>query len=197
MDSVRSPRIEPTTWRDQRDALFETTLNGKSAFVRRIGELELHARWRIRQDERLANFEILNHERLPLEQLHTGFKRHLNKCRGRKNDMVFNLVIFQKSHVARVQPNDPGRHRAWQPDIKQAASTRCEAAVASIACFVPPTGLFPSVSRQREEMPGRRHRGKIERNAGAVQIHCSLEHGFKFALAAGRGDHGALWLRAP
>jgi len=62
-----------------RHALLETALNGKGALVRRIGEFDLYARGRIRQDERLANFKILNDERVPLEQLHTRFQRHLDE----------------------------------------------------------------------------------------------------------------------
>ena len=97
--------------------------------------------------------------------------------------MVLNLMIFQKSHVAGVEPNDPGRHRAWQSDIEQAASARREPAVAGIAGFVPPTGLFPGVSRQRR----RCREGVIaEKSSGtpsAMQIHGGFEHGFKFAFA--------------
>src|SRR6478736_6721587 len=79
------------------NALFKATLDRKSAFVRRIRKLEPQARRWIRQNERLANFEVLNDKWPPFEQLHTRFERHLDKRRRRKNDVVLDLVIFQES----------------------------------------------------------------------------------------------------
>src|SRR6202045_1667087 len=38
-------------------------------------------------------------------------------------------------------------------------------------------------------MTGRRHGREIERNTSTVQIHCRLEHRFKFTLATGGRDY--------
>ena len=103
--------------------------------------------------------------------------------------MIFDLMVLQEGHVPGIQPNDPGGHRTWQADIEEAASAGSEPAVTRIARFVPPSRFFPRVSGQRKKMTRWRHAGKIDRDAGAVQVHGRLEHGFEFALAAGRRNH--------
>jgi hypothetical protein len=45
-------------------------------------------------------------------------------------------------------------------------------------------------------MPRRRHRGKIERDTGTMQIHGRLEHAFEFAVTTGRRDYRGLSFRA-
>ena len=133
------------------DALFKAALDRESAFVRRIGKLELHARWRIRQDERLANFEVLNHKRPPFEQLHAGFERHLDKRRRRKNDVVFDLVIFQESHVAGVEPNDPGRRRASAAGHRTGRARPVRAGRRAHRSLRSTSGSFPTRKRAARE----------------------------------------------
>ena len=50
--------------------------------------------------------------------------------------------------------------------------------------------LFPRVSGEREQVPRRRHGGKIERHTGAMQIHRRLQHAIRV-----RGHDGPKRLR--
>ena len=63
-----------------RGALLKAALDREGALVRVVGKLEMHARGRVGQDERLADFEVLDDERAALKQLHARFEHHLHEA---------------------------------------------------------------------------------------------------------------------
>ena len=127
-----------------------------------------------------------------LEQLHAGFEHHVHEARGREDDVAVHLVILEESHVAAIEPGGPGRRRARQTDIEQAAPAGSEAAFAPVARFMPPAALVPRVGGQREQPARGRHRREIQRHAGAMQIHRRFEQRLLLALAAHRSQHRRL-----
>ena len=82
--------------------MVEPTLDRECALVRLVGDLELNPGARFRQDERFANFKVLDHERPAFEKLRGGLNYEINKSRGRKNNAVLDPMIFEKRHVAAV-----------------------------------------------------------------------------------------------
>jgi hypothetical protein len=82
--------------------LVEPTLDRECAFVRLVGDLDVNAGGRFRQDERLANLKLLDHERSPFEKLRAGLNYQIDKSRGWKNNMVLDLVILKERHMAAV-----------------------------------------------------------------------------------------------
>ena len=82
-----------------RGGLLETALDGERAFRGLVGHLQHHAGGRLRKDERLADFKVLDDKRTPLEQLHTRFQCHFDKAGTRENNVRINLVILEEGHV--------------------------------------------------------------------------------------------------
>ena len=64
-----------------------------------------------------------------------------------------------------------------------------ETAFAPVARFMPPAALVPRVSGQREQPARGRHRRKIQRHAGAMQIHRGFQQRLVLPLAAHRRQH--------
>src|SRR5687768_11874430 len=113
----------------------------------------MHTRRRIRQNQWFANLEILDRKRTTLEKLHASFEHHFEKrCRG-KDDMSFDLVIFEESHVTAVELRRPGGRRMRHPHFEQSTPAWGETAVAPMGGFVPPTRAIPCISRQCQEPP--------------------------------------------
>src|SRR3954471_20357006 len=96
-------------------ALIEPALNGERPIGRLIGDFNLNTASRVRENKRFANLKIFDHKRLALEKLNAGFQDQLDESRGWKNDVVLDLVIFEKRHVPAVEPGGPGGCRARQP----------------------------------------------------------------------------------
>src|SRR5438067_12683957 len=113
-------------------SLVEPTLDRKCALVRLVGNLDVDAGGRFRQDERLANLKLLNHEWSAVEELPAGLKYEINKSCGWKNNMVLDFVIFEESHVPIIQSGGPSGRRARQPHIEHSAAARSEAAFAPV-----------------------------------------------------------------
>ena len=154
-----------------RGSTFKPALNGKRALVRVVGQFQKQPRGRVRQDERLADFKVFHHERFPLEQLRSGFERHLDEARGRKHDEILDAVVFQECHVPAIKPGDPRGGSPRQPEIEQPATTRCQTTFAHVAGLMPPSALVPGVGWKIEK-PARRGDGrKIEHHTCQVQIH--------------------------
>ena len=135
---------EPTTCNDQATPCSKRLWMAKVRSVGSIGQLQMHARDRLRQDERLANLEILDHERPPFEKLHAGLQHHFDEARRGKDDVALHLVILEKSHVPAVEPRGPGRRGAREAGLEQAAPARAEAAFAPLGGFIPPAALDPT-----------------------------------------------------
>src|SRR4026207_258810 len=93
-------------------SLVEATLNRECSIVRLVGNLDMNAGGSFRQDERLSNLKLLDHERSSFEKLRAGLNYQIDKSRGWKNNTVLDLVIFKERHMAAVQPGGPRRHRA-------------------------------------------------------------------------------------
>ena len=83
-------------------SLIEPTLNRECAIVRLVGNLNVNAGGRFRQNERFANLKLLDRERSAFEKLCAGLNYEINKSRGWKNNMVLDLVIFKERHVTAV-----------------------------------------------------------------------------------------------
>src|SRR4051794_12436917 len=98
-------------------ALIEPALDTERPIGRLIGDLDLNATGRVRENERFANLKIFDHKRLPLKKLNAGFQDQLDESRRWKNDVVFDLVIFEERHVPAVEPGGPGGCRARQPRV--------------------------------------------------------------------------------
>src|SRR6185369_13357516 len=54
-----------------RSALIKAAVDRERALVDVVGKLDMHARGRVGQDERFADFEVLDDERAALKQLHS------------------------------------------------------------------------------------------------------------------------------
>src|SRR5260370_27879357 len=87
-------------------SLFESTLDRECSIVRLVGDFDVNAGGRFRQDERLANLKLLDHERSTFEKLRARLNYQINKSRGRKNNMILDFVIFKERHVTAVYRAD-------------------------------------------------------------------------------------------
>src|SRR5260221_11252792 len=104
-------------------ALVEPALDQERALIRIIRELHVKPRNGIRQNERLANLQILDNERSTLEELQTCFPRHIDEGRGGKHGQILDLVILQKGHVPAIQPRNPGLRTPRQSKLAQSPPT--------------------------------------------------------------------------
>ena len=125
----------------------------------------MNAGGRFRQDKRLANLKLLDHERSAFEKLRAGLNYQINKSRGWENNMVLDFVIFEESHVSAIQPGGPGGCRALQPHVEHSAAARAEATFAPVRSFVPPAAAIPRICRQRKDTTRWRHGFEIERRS--------------------------------
>src|SRR6266478_3516876 len=105
-------------------SLVEPTVNRECSIVRLVRNLDVNAGGRFRQNERLANLKLLDHERSAFEKLRAGLNYQINKSRGWENNMVLDFVIFEESHVSAIQPGGPGGCRARQPHVEHSAAAR-------------------------------------------------------------------------
>src|SRR5882724_13208751 len=128
-------------------SLVEPTLDRECALVRLVRNLDVNAGGRFGQDERLANFKLLDHERPAFEKLRAGLKYEINKSRGWKNNMILDFVIFEESHMPAIEPGGPGGRRARQPHVEHSATARSEATFAPVRSFVPPAAAIPRIYR--------------------------------------------------
>ncbi len=170
--------------------LLEAALDAETALGRLVRQLDRQAGGLLGQDERLPDFEVLDGERPALEQLHSGFERHLDKRRRRKNDVTVDLVVLEVGHVAAVEAREPDRHGAWQSRVEQSLAAGGKAAVPQFGGLVPPAAFVPRIGRQREQRARWRHRAEVERHAREVKLEGGLQKSIVLAVAAGRCGHG-------
>ena len=57
----------------------------------------MHARGRVGQDERFADFEVLDDERAAFKQLHARFEDEVHEARRREDDVAVHLVILRNA----------------------------------------------------------------------------------------------------
>ena len=131
----------------------------------------MNAGGRFRQDERFANFKLLDHERPAFEKLHAGLEYQINKSRGRENNVVLDFVILEESHVPAIEPRGPGGRRARQPHVEHSAAARARRPSRQSGASFHQRLAIPSICRQRKQTTRWRHRLEIERRACAMQIH--------------------------
>ena len=169
--------------------MIKAALNRERALVGVVGKLDIHARGRVGQDERFADFEVLDDECAAFKQLHARFEDKLHEARRREDDVAVHLVIFEKRHVAGIEPGGPGRRRSRQTNVEQPAPARSEAAFAPVARFMPPAAFVPRVRGQREQPARGSHRRKIQRDAGKLEIHRGFDQRLLLPLATHRRQH--------
>ena len=149
----------------------------------------MNAGGRFRQDKRLANLKLLDHERSAFEKLRAGLNYQINKSRGWENNMVLDFVIFEESHVSAIQPGGPGGCRARQPHVEHSAAARAEATFAPVRSFVPPAAAIPRICRQRKDTTRWRHGFEIERRSCTMQIHGGFQYRIVFPFPTDRRDY--------
>ena len=169
--------------------LLKFALNRKRPLVRLIGQFHRQTRRWIRQNQRFANFKILNRKGPPLKQLHSRLQGHLNKSSPWKNNVRVDLMVAQIRHVSAVEASQPCRRCPRHPRIQKPLPSRRQTPVPQFTRLVPPTAPIPRIGWQRKQLTRRRHRCKIHHHSRAMQRQNRIQKGLELALTANRSRH--------